>query len=343
MSQEHSAALCPPEASRSLLAACCSAHLQNPGAGSTRIHNRRNFRQNELNCKENICYLCSLQAFVILSTSSQPCSWNISEPGSETVQPADFLHSIWSRFSNSRMLAKFYQLLDFLWASNLASLPAFVHFCPYKIQEPIPWISNFENKNIKNIWQTRFHQFHQKNATDCETKAETDALVHVCFGRSMKFNLLRKPSWKVSWFGTLSCAFGAWLLGIFFCSKSTLWQRLGLQKLKSEALSRLQFYDPQHAVSSFPSPPEASRSLLAACCSAHLQNPGTNSKRIHNRQNFRQNELNCKENICCHCSLQAFVILSTSSQPCSWNILEGPAKYRLQPAALQSLGKHVFG
>ena len=216
-------------------------------------------------------------------------------------------------------------------------------FAPYKIQEPIPWISNFENKNIKNIWQTRFHQFHQKNATDCETKAETDALVHVCFGRSMKFNLLRKPSWKVSWFGTLSCAFGAWLLGIFFCSKSTLWQRLGLQKLKSEALSRLQFYDPQHAVSSFPSPPEASRSLLAACCSAQLQNPGTNSKRIHNRQNFRQNELNCKENICCHCSLQAFVILSTSSQPCSWNILEGPAKYRLQPAALQSLGKHVFG
>jgi hypothetical protein len=63
----------------------------------------------------------------------------------------------------------------------------------------------------------------------------------------------------------------------------------------------------------------------------------------YNRQNFRQNELNCKENICYLCSLQAFVIRSTSSQPCSWNILEGPAKYRLQPAALQSLGKHVFG
>ena len=60
-------------------------------------------------------------------------------------------------------------------------------------------------------------------------------------------------------------------------------------------------------------------------------------KRIQQKgQNFRQIELNCKENICYLCSLQAFVILSTSSQPCSWNILEGPAKYRLEPSALQS-------
>ena len=38
--EPRTSALCPPEASRSLLAACCSAHLQNPGTNSTRIHNR---------------------------------------------------------------------------------------------------------------------------------------------------------------------------------------------------------------------------------------------------------------------------------------------------------------
>ena len=101
--------LCPPEASRPLLAACYSAHLQNPPTNSTPILHPQ--QAEWTNVKKNIFCLCTLQAFVILSISSQPCSWKISQPRLEPVQPVDFWYSIWWRFSNSPMLAQSYQLL----------------------------------------------------------------------------------------------------------------------------------------------------------------------------------------------------------------------------------------